>query len=67
MPVRSRRPSRRSASAVASVLVLLLVPQSAQALTPDRTVTATPTAPATWAGPVASGQNQEFDPATAQP
>jgi hypothetical protein len=67
MPVASRRPFRASASALLCALVLLLLPQTAQALTPDRTVTATPAAPATWAGAVASGQNQAFDPATAQP
>ena len=35
------------------------------ALTPDRSVTARPTAPATWHGAVATGQNQEFDEGTA--
>src|SRR5215203_4611046 len=67
MPVQSRRASRRSAPALLAALLVLLVPGSAQALTPDRTVTARPTAPATWAGAVATGQNQEFDPVTAQP
>jgi hypothetical protein len=36
-------------------------------LTPDRSGTVTPDAPFTWAGTVASGQNQAFDPAEGGP
>jgi hypothetical protein len=36
-------------------------------LAPDRTGTVTPAAPFTWAGAVASGQNQSFDPDAAGP
>jgi hypothetical protein len=67
MPVRSRRPSRRSARPLLPALALLTAlgaPAAAVAATPDRTVTATPSAPATWQGPVASGQNRAFDPET---
>ena len=39
----------------------------AASLAPDRTVTVTPTAPATWPGAVASGNNGNFDPGAAGP
>ena len=52
---------------VLALLLALPAQAAAQAPAPDRTVTATPTAAATWAGPVASGNNEAFDGGTGGP
>ena len=69
MPIGSHhRPRVRAprALAILALLVPLAVPASALAATPS-SGTVTPTAPFTWQGPVATGQNQAYDPGTGEP
>ena len=61
IPIRSR-----CAAALGATLFALAVPAAAPAATPP-SGTVTPAAPFTWTGPVASGQNQDYDPQSGEP
>jgi hypothetical protein len=68
MPMRLHRPRIRALRALA-ILALLTplaaAPTSRAATPPSGTVT--PAAPFTWQGPVATGQNQAYDPQAGEP
>jgi hypothetical protein len=69
MPIGSHhrpRISVRRALAILALLVPFAVVPAARAATPP-SGTVTPTMPFTWQGPVASGQNQSYDPGTGEP
>jgi hypothetical protein len=69
MPIGTHhRPRIRAprALAILALLVPLAVAPTARAATPP-SGTVTPTTPLTWQGPVASGQNQSYDPQTGEP
>src|SRR4051812_7892856 len=63
MHIGSARASRVATLVALSALVW--APAARGATPPSGTVT--PSAPFTWAGPVASGQNQDYDPGTGEP
>ena len=69
MPIGSRRRSRVRAPRALAILAVL-VPLAAASASPAATPpsgTVTPTAPFIWQGPVATGQNQAYDPGTGEP